>query len=91
MWRRMTPPPGKNWAWYICSRSKSVSALEKAVALHPDMPEAHNNLGGVWFEQRARAESAFRRNYREAVRIHPDFDRAHLSLGVAFAASGDAP
>ena len=65
----------------------AIAALQKAVALDPDMPEPHSNLGIVWLAggERARAEAAF----REAIRIQPDYVDAHNNLGNLLSGTGD--
>ena len=64
----------------------ALAALGKALALDPDMPEAHNNLGSVWLANgnAARAEPAF----REAIRIRPDYADAHANLASLLSTAG---
>jgi predicted CXXCH cytochrome family protein len=65
----------------------AVTALGKALALDPDMAEAHNNLGIIWFAEGnpARAEAAF----REAIRIRPEYADAHGNLANLLSAAGN--
>ena len=58
----------------------AVAAVQKAVALSPDLPQAHNNLGGLLRERgdTAGAERAF----QKAVEAQPDLAAAHVNLGI---------
>jgi predicted CXXCH cytochrome family protein len=49
----------------------AVAALQKAIAIYPDMAEAHNNLGVI-----QSSEASF----REAIRLQPDYADARANL-----------
>ena len=61
------------------------AAFEKAMELDPEMPDAYNTAGAIWFEtgDTARAETALRR----AIRLHPSYAAAHNNLGNLLSAS----
>jgi FimV-like protein len=67
-------------------KDDAVAAFQKAIALDPELPEAYNSLGGVWFETRdaARAEPML----REAVRLTPNYAEAQNNLGSLLSAAG---
>jgi len=67
--------------------NEAVAALHKAVILNPDLPQAHNNLGGLLRERgdTAGAERAF----QKAVEAQPDLAAARVNLGIIFAARED--
>ena len=64
----------------------AVGLLHRALALNPDWPEAHNNLGNALNGkgQRDQAIAA----YRQAIALRPDFAEAHSNLGVALKDNG---
>ena len=66
---------------------EAIAAMEKAVAIDPELAEAHNNLGIIWFGggEGGKAEAAF----LEAIRIRPDYADAHGNLGNLLASKGD--
>jgi tetratricopeptide (TPR) repeat protein len=66
---------------------QAEQALQRAVALNPDLPEAFNRLGLERLRNRDEkgAEAAF----REAIRIQPDLSGAQSNLGNLLAGSGD--
>jgi predicted CXXCH cytochrome family protein len=61
------------------------SAFEKAIALDPEMPDAYNTAGAIWFEigDPARAETEL----RHAIRLQPNSAPAHDNLGNLLSAS----
>src|SRR5258708_4911907 len=61
-------------------------AIERALALQPDLPEAHNNLGLAHLNQ-GRAEEA-RQCFTQALRLRPDMADAQNNLGLACAGLG---
>lgn len=66
--------------------AEAAQAIGKALALDPDLPEAHNNLGSVWF---ARGDTALAEpEFREAIRIRPDYTDAHGNLASLLAGAG---
>ncbi len=66
--------------------AEAVHFLSVAVALRPDSPGVHVNLGNVLQDQgqleRAVAE------YEAAIRLKPDYAEAHYNLGLALKAQG---
>jgi Tfp pilus assembly protein PilF len=76
--------------WYqLGLASHDSAAFAKAVALDPDMAEAHNELGELLAGtgDLRKAESEF----REALRIEPDMPTAQSNLAHALAARGNLP
>ncbi len=71
------------------SRADAMAAFEKATSLDPDMSEALNSQGGIWFESGdlQHAISAF----REAIRIRPDYAEARSNLGNALSSARSFP
>ena len=53
-----------------------------ALAIKPDYPEAHNNLG-IAFQRLGQLDAAVK-SFEEALTIKPDYDKAHNNLGNAF-------
>jgi Flp pilus assembly protein TadD len=62
-------------------------AFRDAIAFHDQFPEAHRNLGTVYFQQGA-VEDAIR-EFREAVRLSPTYGEALVDLGVAYLERGN--
>ena len=60
--------------------------LERAVALAPDFPDAHYNLGGVALAEGDTAAAIAA--YREAIALRPDYPEAHNNLGGLLTAAG---
>ena len=60
--------------------------LERALALAPDFPDAHYNLGSVALAE-GDTEAAIAA-YRQAIALRPDYPEAHNNLGGLLAASG---
>jgi predicted CXXCH cytochrome family protein len=58
--------------------NEALATLRKAVSLDPDLPQAHNNLGGLLREtgDLPGAENAF----RQSIRAQPDFAAAQTNL-----------
>jgi serine/threonine-protein kinase len=67
---------------------EAIHHLMVAVALRPQSPGAHNNLG-VLLKDRGKLDEAIT-EYREAVRLKKDFAEAHNNLGVALKAKGQS-
>ncbi|MER3430752.1 MAG: hypothetical protein C4324_06850 [Blastocatellia bacterium] len=61
--------------------SEAVEFFKRAIAIRPNVPEGHFNLGLSYFrlEQFGAAAAAF----REAVRLKPDYQTAWVQLGNA--------
>jgi predicted CXXCH cytochrome family protein len=64
----------------------ALAALEKAIALDPDLAEAYNSIGAIGLEtgDPSRAETAL----RNAIRIQPNYAEAHNNLANLLAAAG---
>ena len=60
--------------------------LERAVALAPDFPDAHYNLGSVALAEGDSASAIAA--YRRAIGLRPDYPEAHNNLGGVLAATG---
>ena len=68
---------------YYSQRGDLPHALEEfetALRLEPYRPEAHYNLGNIYF--RLEKYDAALRCYRQAIRLNPFYDSAHLMLGL---------
>lgn len=63
-----------------------ASLLKKALALKPDLAEAHLQLGNLYSDQREYAESI--PEYLEARRLNPDLADAHYRLAQAYVHTG---
>ncbi len=63
----------------------AIAAFEKAMQLDPEMPDAYNTAGAIWFESgdTARAETALRR----AIRLQPNYASAQSNLGNLLSAT----
>ena len=66
--------------------SDALLAFEKATQLDPDLPDAYNTAGAIWFEtgDSAKGEAAL----RNAIRIQPNYAQAHNNLGNLLSAAG---
>ena len=60
--------------------------LERAIALAPDFPDAHYNLGSVALAEGDPASAIAA--YRRAIGLRPDYPEAHNNLGGVLAATG---
>jgi len=58
----------------------AVVPLRRAIALDPDLPEAHTNLGVAL--ARTGDLAGAEQSLREALRIEPNLAEAHLNLGI---------
>ena len=70
------------WATSSGSRASSTRpwhGFEQALALAPDLAEAHNNLGNVLKDQGKLDEAAAQ--FEQAVALKPDLAEAHNNLG----------
>jgi tetratricopeptide (TPR) repeat protein len=65
---------------------EGIGALRVAVALQPQLPAAHNNLG-LALANSGRMEEALA-CYRQAIRLDPNFAPAYLHLGNALGRKG---
>jgi predicted CXXCH cytochrome family protein len=66
--------------------SDAIVAFEKATQLDPDLPDAYNLAGAIWFEtgDSAKGEAAL----RNAIRLQPNYAQAHNNLGNLLSAAG---
>ncbi len=66
--------------------SDALRAFERAMQLDPDLPDAYNTAGAIWFEtgESAKGEAAL----RNAIRIQPSYAQAHNNLGNLLSAAG---
>jgi len=65
---------------------RAESCFGLAIAMQPDNPCFHNNLGRLLRDRGQTAESL--PCYREALRLQPDYANAHWNLALALLASG---
>ncbi len=65
---------------------EAITTYRKVIALKPNYPEAHNNLGIALKEER-RIDEAIAA-YRRAIALKPDYAEAHYNLGIALKEKG---
>ncbi len=58
-----------------------MASFQRAIALAPELAEAHNDLGQALLEE-GRVDEALAA-LREALRLRPEFVQAHNNLGIA--------
>ena len=63
-----------------------MARYEQALALKPDYPEAHNNLGNA-LQAQGKLDDAVAQ-YEQALALKPDYPEAHNNLGNALQAQG---
>jgi protein O-mannosyl-transferase len=63
--------------------SEAAAEYSAAIALRPDLPELHDNLGSAWSKLPGRLNDAIAQ-YEEALRLRPDYADAHRHLGSAW-------
>jgi tetratricopeptide (TPR) repeat protein len=84
------PDAGIIWQWLgIALRTQGkdpLAALQRAIALLPDDPGAHNNLGNA-LGQRGRLDDAVA-SYQRALALSPEFAEAHNNLGYVLRGLG---
>ena len=61
-------------------KSEGINAMQKAVALSPQDPEAHSNMG-VTLKELGRLDEA-EASYNQAIALKPDYADAHYNLGL---------
>src|SRR5689334_178353 len=66
---------------------EAAMACRDAVALYPDLPEAHYNLGNAL--QASGDLIAAAASYRQAINLRRDYPQAHNNLGNVLLAMGD--
>jgi len=57
---------------------EAIASFQHALRLNPDYPDAHNNLGNVFYFQKRYAEAVA--CYEQAIRLRPDFGEAYNNL-----------
>lgn len=67
----------------------AISALEKALALEPNLAVAHSNLAGVLHKNGQSGRSL--EHAQRAVALDPGYVGAYLNLGVCLISFGDVP
>jgi tetratricopeptide (TPR) repeat protein len=77
-----------NWLRQIGRPLDAIGAFREAIALRPDLAEAHDNLGGTLL-QSGKVDEAVT-EFRESLRIRPDSAEAHNNLANALFARGQA-
>ena len=65
----------------------ALATFQRLATLHPNYPEAHNNLGIALKDQGKLDEAIV--EYREALRINPSFALVRYNLGEALRQQGD--
>ncbi|HXA47294.1 MAG TPA: tetratricopeptide repeat protein, partial [Burkholderiaceae bacterium] len=65
---------------------QAVTALQRAVALNPQLIDAYNNLGNALQDLKRFDEAA--NSYRLALRLNPDYAELHNNLGNALSGLG---
>ena len=68
--------------------AEAVRLFRRAIALQPDLSEAHYQLGLLLFEQRQWREAV--PALEAAVRVKPDFVEAHYRLALAYRRTGSS-
>ncbi len=68
--------------------AEATRLFQRAVALQPDLSEAHYQLGVLLFEQRQWREAV--PALEAAVRVKPDFVEAHYRLALAYQRGGNS-
>jgi Flp pilus assembly protein TadD len=71
------------------SQAEAVGHYRAALALRPDSPAVHLNLGSVLLGQGKLDEAI--NSFRRAIALDPTLAGAHLNLGVALARQGKLP
>jgi Tfp pilus assembly protein PilF len=64
---------------------ESIAALERAIALDPDLPDAYSTAGAIQLELGDTA--AAEKKFREALRIQPNYAAVHNNLGTLLSES----
>lgn len=67
---------------------EAISCFQRALALHPDFPEAHNDLGVALASSGHTAEAV--EEYQRAIALRPGYANAHCNLGNALLTLGHA-
>ena len=66
---------------------QAIASYERAVAIAPDFPAAHTNLGSALLQQGRREDAML--CFRRALALEPELPEAHYNLGVASLQAGD--
>jgi tetratricopeptide (TPR) repeat protein/tRNA A-37 threonylcarbamoyl transferase component Bud32 len=78
------------WFYNVVQPTQGEEAIRfaaVAVALRPQSPGAHLNLGFALERSKSRLDEAIA-EYREAIRLNQDFAEAHINLGTALRNKG---
>lgn len=79
----------KGWFWAEKENYRmAASEYQAALAIHPGLGEARNNLASAYFHLGRWTDSI--REYEEVLRQHPDWSDTYLSLGCAYYRSKDS-
>ena len=65
---------------------RTVAVIQKAIALNPNLPEAHANMGNTLMDLNRWEEAT--ESCQQAISLNPDFATAHNILGAVYRASG---
>jgi len=65
---------------------EAIAAFRQTIALKPNFPEAHSNLG-VALKDRGQLDEAIAA-FRQTIVLKPDFTEAHYNLGIALKDKG---
>jgi Flp pilus assembly protein TadD len=67
---------------------EAIVCYRRAIALQPDLAEAHHNLGNALADQNQLDDAVL--CYRRAIALRPDWSEAHNHLGTVLLAQGNA-
>jgi protein O-GlcNAc transferase len=89
------PPPHSAGSWRRRGDAElaagdctaAVDSYRRAIAIEPDNPRAHNNLGQALMRLERRAEAIA--SYRRATQLAADYAVAYNNLGIALNADGE--
>ncbi|HAX80870.1 MAG TPA: hypothetical protein DCY88_34795, partial [Cyanobacteria bacterium UBA11372] len=60
----------------------AIAQINRAIALNPNAPAFHNNLGSVYQKQQKLTQAIA--SHQKAIQLQPDYAEAHYNLGVAY-------
>jgi Flp pilus assembly protein TadD len=91
---RLAPPPDAKQklvsAWQAFENhepERAIDRLKKAIQIHPEYVEAHNNLGFVLWHEKRLSEAIT--EFETAVALDPSWPTALVNLALAYYAKGD--
>lgn len=61
--------------------TEAIQLYQQSLSIHSDFPQAHNNLGTIFYAHNELDEAIF--HYDEAIRITPDYAEAYNNRAVA--------